>query len=604
MNVGIERVTIPCLILLGAALLPVSARARQERTTQKQEKAAAESALAVSSPEQKPKFKLDPDEQAFQDASRIQDATERVDALVKIIQQYPEYPYIRNAVYYLFRDPAKSIREMQEQKPKDAKTMRRLVERFVAGTEDAPAYARAEFYSGIARNLAGRDMLLADAEALAQKAIPLLNEADYLANEKRQWERKEHYSKLRDPNARVDPYSVEEAKTHYRAFRAAAYASLGSILLKETKLDAAREAFVAAQAIEPVMEACTGLAQIAHQQGDAQAELRYMMDGYLTGKMPASKIAEMTDLYSRTHGGDTSELSAQLDRRYREHFSTPLHPKPYEDESQAPHHTVLAEFVTGAGCEPCTAVDFSFEAELQRYSRKDLALIVYHMHAPTSDPMSNASAEERFKYYDVHGAPTIFLNGEKVVPGEGTKSESQRVFDSLDQQIEERLNSPAGAKLEVSAKLDRGVVQSVVRVGSVSENDHPLRLQLALVEDEISYSGENGLRFHPMVVRNLAHADGSSVAGFTVAAGTDTSVRYEFNLKQIEADNLKYYDWYIGDLFKRVGIKASFREKRYEIDEHNLSVVAFVQDDTTKRVLDAVYVKVEPGSIRETEQAQ
>lgn len=588
---------------LAALLGPVASMARQAAGAQKAEKP-AEASASKPAAAPKPKFQLDPDEKAFQQAARTQDATERVDALVKVIQQYPDYPYVRNAVYYLFRDPAKNIRELQEQKAKAPEVMRQLVERFVAGTEGATAYARSELYSGIARNLVSRDMLLDLADSLAQKSIPLLNEADYLANEKRLWERKEHYSKLRDPNAKIDPYSVEESKAHFRAFSAVAHATLGTALLKEGKLDSAHQAFLDAQAIEPVMEACTGLAEIAHQQGDSKAELQYMMDGYLTGKMPAAKIAEMSELYSKTHGGDTSGLQAELDRRYREQFTTPLHPQRYREESNGPRHAVLAEFVTGAGCEPCTAVDFAFNAELERYGRDDLALIVYHMHAPTSDPMSNASAEERFKYYDVHGAPTVFLNGEKVVPGEGTKSESQRVFGALDEEIQQRLNSAAGAKLEVTARVDHGVVQSRVHVGGVAPTDHPLRLQLALVEDEISYSGENGLRFHPMVVRNLAHPDGATTAGFAVTADKDAQFEYAFNLKQIEEENLKYYDWYINDLFKRVGIKATFREKRYEIDERNLSVVAFVQDDTTKHVLDAAYVRVRPGSIEEMKQAQ
>ena len=39
----------------------------------------------------------------------------------------------------------------------------------------------------------------------------------------------------------------------------------------------------------------------------------------------------------------------------------------------------------------------------------------------------------------------------------------------------------------------------------------------------------------------------------------------------------------------------SFRQKKHEIDAGNLSVVAFVQDEATKKILQAVYVKL-PGA--------
>ena len=55
------------------------------------------------------------------------------------------------------------------------------------------------------------------------------------------------------------------------------------------------------------------------------------------------------------------------------------------------------------------SVDLSFERELDRYSRRELALLVYHIHAPTSDPYSNFGVEARSAYYGVHAAPTVLL---------------------------------------------------------------------------------------------------------------------------------------------------------------------------------------------------
>jgi hypothetical protein len=73
----------------------------------------------------------------------------------------------------------------------------------------------------------------------------------------------------------------------------------------------------------------------------------------------------------------------------------------------------LAELLTGAGCIPCIPVDYSFDTMLKEYSRQDVVLLVYHMHAPSNDPLTNHSTESRNKYYDVNSAPTIIIDGQK-----------------------------------------------------------------------------------------------------------------------------------------------------------------------------------------------
>ena len=40
----------------------------------------------------------------------------------------------------------------------------------------------------------------------------------------------------------------------------------------------------------------------------------------------------------------------------------------------------------------------------------------------------------------------------------------------------------------------------------------------------------------------------------------------------------------------------TFKEKKYKIDGNNLSVIALVQDETTRKVLQSTYLKVEPAT--------
>ncbi len=54
-----------------------------------------------------------------------------------------------------------------------------------------------------------------------------------------------------------------------------------------------------------------------------------------------------------------------------------------------------------------------------------------------------------------------------------------------------------------------------------------------------------------------------------------------------------------------MGIEATFKEKRYLINPERLSIVAFVQDEKTKEILQAVYFegRICAGGVKETDNA-
>ena len=68
-----------------------------------------------------------------------------------------------------------------------------------------------------------------------------------------------------------------------------------------------------------------------------------------------------------------------------------------------------------------------------------------------------------------------------------------------------------------------------------------LVVNFALVEDEIRYSGENGIRFHRMVVRALAKPADS---GFRVTAGDNFDLDASFDLAAISGALRTYLDDY------------------------------------------------------------
>jgi hypothetical protein len=291
------------------------------------------------------------------------------------------------------------------------------------------------------------------------------------------------------------------------------------------------------------------------------------------------------ELYNKAHAGPPGGLPALLDAKFRKEFHSPLQAAPYHPGNGRSDRTVLAELVSGAACEPCVAVDLSFDAELQRYSRNEMVLLVEHMHAPKSDPLGNSSAQQRQKFYDTDEAPTVYLDGKQAPIGEGLITEAQRVYDALDAAIQARLRVAAQAHLAIDAKRAGTKVRVAVSADGIQQAPDGLRLHIALAEDEVSYSGENGLRFHPFVLRNAADFAVTRDGG---------KFEYTFDLDKIMADNLQYYDEYAAALKKQTngGVTAIFREKRYVIDPERLSIVAFLQDDASHQVLQAGYLKV------------
>jgi hypothetical protein len=125
-------------------------------------------------------------------------------------------------------------------------------------------------------------------------------------------------------------------------------------------------------------------------------------------------------------------------------------------------------------------------------------------------------------------------------------------------------------------------------VDKVKSKSPDLKLQVALVEEHLTYSGENGIRFHPMVVRSLG---GAQAEGFTIDPSKATSVEHTFDLAKITEELKAHLDDF------ETKRKITFSQKKHDIDAGGLSVVAFVQDAKTKQVLQAAFVKLKAEAV-------
>jgi tetratricopeptide (TPR) repeat protein len=481
---------------------------------------------------------LPPDRKAYVDALRITDPQKKVEALEKFVADFPDSFLLSGANQQILTTLARSFPDQQDRILDAAKkTIASAQEPLKGGT-----------YTTVVYILLDNGILLDKAEDFAREGLAWVEE--------------------------------DQAK-RLKLARAPYYASLGRLNLKRGKLKEAEKYLKDAISANPQsLDAMIGLAELAEKKNDTATALNYYASASLTGRMKPDSREKFFDLYRRNHEGSLKGLEELLDQRYRKDFPSPIKVEHYAPPASRSERLVLAEVFTGAGCGPCVAADLAFDAYLERYPRKDLAVIMYHLHIPLPDPMTNASTEARAKYYAVNSVPSYAIDGEKNSGG-GSREMTKDFYNRTTPTIEKRLASALDAAGDTAQVKVRATVDQVKAGPRV-------RLQVALVEEMLRYNGENGVRFHPMVVRSLA---GPDAGGFVIDASKPTSVDVVFDLARITQELKAHLDQYEE---RRKEDKFQFSQKKHEIDASALSVVAFVQDDESKQILQAVSIRLKP----------
>jgi hypothetical protein len=210
---------------------------------------------------------------------------------------------------------------------------------------------------------------------------------------------------------------------------------------------------------------------------------------------------------------------------------------------------------------------------------------MYHVHVPRPDPMTTTETAARSKNYGVTGVPTYAIDGKKIGGGGGPRDYAPEVFARFQKDLEKDLETAAEAKLKIDAGLHGGTVKVSAAADSVTSDSKDLKVQILLVEKEIRHLGENGIRFHPMVVRAFGGEKGE---GYNIDANGKGTFDATFDLDAIGKDLRKQLDDYEAKGHR--GESFKFSAKKDQIDRADLAVVVFVQDDKTRHVLQAAYV--------------
>jgi hypothetical protein len=311
------------------------------------------------------------------------------------------------------------------------------------------------------------------------------------------------------------------------------------------------------------------------------------------------------------------KLDAQLDEEYLE-APPAVTIKPFAGRSEAEDdRVVLMEFFTGAQCPPCVAADLAFDALLETYRPAELIGLQYHLHVPGPDPLANPDSIARSQYYELRGTPWAYFNGKALPGGGGPRAIAQAKYDAYAKTINDDLAgireatidlkvARAGSTLRIDVSAAAKPATKKIAANRVSraaaggddgaadtkddsseasdkEKDDSLKpqlkLRLVLAQEVVRYAGGNKLRFHHHVVRGMpGGAEGKNLVDGRCAA------QMTVDLDGIRAG----LDRYLAEF----AAEQEFPEPLPQLELSNLSVVALVQDDADKRVLDAALVPV------------
>src|SRR5262245_13479840 len=283
---------------------------------------------------------------------------------------------------------------------------------------------------------------------------------------------------------------------------------------------------------------------------------------------------------------DAKELQGRLakleEADLAEHAKkAPFKPDRYEGRRSKSDRAVLVELFTGTECPPCVAADVAFEALERTYKPAEVIVLQYHVHIPGPDPLTNPDTMARLQYYGkkIQGTPTFFVNGKPATEGGGAISQAKKKYSEYREVIDPLLEKVPDAKLQLSATKKGNEINIKATVEDIVRTGESLRLRLVLVEDHVRYQGGNGLRYHHAVVRAFP----GGTRGIPV---TKKGVEHTATVKidQLRDKLNEYLDEYAKE--------QEFPRPDRPLGLRKLRVVAFVQDDDTNEVLQAVQVDV------------
>ncbi|MGI4830060.1 MAG: tetratricopeptide repeat protein [Janthinobacterium lividum] len=514
------------------------------------------------------------DRRAFAAARAIKDPAQRVEALKQVAADYPGTGLAHQAAMLTLDTDLQSFPERTEEIHGLAMAD---VRDTAAGFERWSEEAR---ISDLLASAGPGGADLPDAHTWAHDAVQALTEESY----RRQIAAIQVKYKL-------DRLTPKQMHMDFLKIRASFLAALANVALREKSVEDADQALAEAYRLYPLSSEVSSLrGQLALTRHADREALDDFEHAEAEGDLQEPWRSQMLQLYKELGRGDEAGLNAEVDSLYGKLFPPAFTLPPRT--LAAGGHTVLLELFTGAGCEPCVAPDLAVESLLASYTRQDLVVLEYDEHIPRPDPLANPDSVSRAAMYRVGTTPEAFLDGAELPVVGAARDDVENVVVEFADQVEDKAAKPSNVSINLTAvRGTDGAIQAQAALSGRNTDSfgpmtaHPI-VRFALVEDGIRYSGENGIRFHRMVVRSMAKVPGPDVSATAAAI----PVRTTFHPDEIAEDEVTYLNAFEkgSDRFGAI----YFLTKNIPIRPDHLAVAAWVEDPLTHAILQSAYTLV------------
>lgn len=251
----------------------------------------------------------------------------------------------------------------------------------------------------------------------------------------------------------------------------------------------------------------------------------------------------------------------------------------YKQKLDLVPHTVLGELFTAIWCLNCVYSHKAMDRLFIEMGKEKVAWIEYYVDSTADLPtprLAYIESEQRMKWYMADkGLPTIFFDGTDYLKGvpnledDSDEGKRRRMYESYREKVIEKSKEPSFISISTRSRYDSkdnigNITATVTALDTIPYKDP--RLYFALIESNIPFEAINGDKVHYFVLRDFITPQNDNLTDYLGTPMKKPSGE-RFGLK--------------GDTFElTVDYKVM---DLYNIN--NLSMVVFVQDNVTKRVL-------------------
>jgi thiol-disulfide isomerase/thioredoxin len=233
--------------------------------------------------------------------------------------------------------------------------------------------------------------------------------------------------------------------------------------------------------------------------------------------------------------------------------------------SQSVDRITIIEQFTSSTCPPCANLNTTFGPTLTGLNTNNLgsnvSAVKYHQNFPSpgNDPSYNPDALSRRNYYGVTGIPDLFIDGKPMAATSAAYIQEQAALDAF-------------VDLDLSYTLNGNQINVTANVTPFATFSGTHKLHVVIVENTYNYAASTTTQdvFKQVQRKMMPNANGTNLASLTADQTQTFSLSHTMVL----------------------GGAAQGNSNTWVQDLENLTIVAFVQNVSTKAILQANFSPV------------